>query len=1239
MTVILPSAVFQKNTTVYGWEIQASKSGKIKLQVFEPSCQTSETYCQSTHMCTTTISECDKNTFTEWNCAPDEVFCMLNQRCVKTVASTLSQCTVHDEFAFIQAPADYKKIYEKEYTISGPGVFFIKEDPPFHAKTNQILGWSKEQNGGELAYTSLQNGGASEFIYPTSTGMDFVRDTRPTKSSTKHLLSAHTIERSHFYFEHRYAKTGMYLITTNITDALAVYVDERLDKIEITCPGTIFTETDFTIQVADHAGSNVSYLVDLGNGKSHYFHQKALYPFQYDEPGVYTLSFTGSNSVSRLVQKCSVKVLDDIVGLTFTEDINPTKLGHSTTIDWQVTKGTNVTYTISFGDSQSETLYVTNDVNIQTSHTYSQVGEYVVTIQATNVLGSSVDIQSTAIIEIAIGEVIYYTNHPHITDNVFLKTNQDFETHVNITNGTNVRCSFIFNDTSSTETPQRSFIKQFNNLGIYISSVICKNAISERPAILPVTIYVNKLEPITDLAIVVTGGLAFGEDAIVKSTMSSGSVYTCLLYFGDGESLTTDPAIFGEAVIHRYLSVGRYEIKQTCSNELGTITATHLLEVNIPPEGLGIACPVRKYVKVGELLEYYVGVRGGTNINLAISFGNGDQKVIQVASNSTTPLNYTYNAPGVYTVGVEVSNQLKKLESSCDVIIVEQVIKDCLLTTNSPIRLYPGVSIFQLSVKTGTPLPSNAEITWNFGDGTSLVKDKFPNNIPFIKEHQYTEPGQFQAIIEIVNNVSRVSFSRIIDIQQIVNPEIQFFSDKSGEHIPGTLENIFALEDNIYINVTKQPRDVEYQFNTGDSPIAEISRDNYIVHQFTKPGNYNVSVLVINQLGDFKTNRLIIVQSPIKNIQVIFNEKALTNEDFVVKINATNFGSSTYGYISMGDGNVYLINEHHFDSDPIHYLNHRDNVTKINFDSDMTTRFNITHGFKARGDVNITIDLMNAISSFHTEKTITVIYQPCPNPLVNIAQIGTQEEPMLIKLSEATLLSSNVDYHCPSAINITFLWEVSQNDKLILRRYQESPLPLKLQLAEIANPSLFNLPPNLLEFGLARVDLTVFFSNWDVDLSTVSTKNTTWLEVEPSNLKSTIQGGVRRAVGFERVVIFDASSTFDPDILGDDELETKADIQFSWFCRRAEETFTKDYLTRNPDARDSGCYGNSKFKMEEAFGGFRKLNNEGSIISINTTLRQEAKYVMRVYATKGKRFGWYDQEFQVLPGDPPILRV
>ena len=46
-----------------------------------------------------------------------------------------------------------------------------------------------------------------------------------------------------------------------------------------------------------------------------------------------------------------------------------------------------MTYAINFGDGHTETLYITDDVNIQTTHTYAEVGEYVVTVQATNILG------------------------------------------------------------------------------------------------------------------------------------------------------------------------------------------------------------------------------------------------------------------------------------------------------------------------------------------------------------------------------------------------------------------------------------------------------------------------------------------------------------------------------------------------------------------------------------------------------------------------------------------------------------------------------------------------------------------------------------------------------------------------------------------------------------------------------------------------------------------------------------
>jgi len=34
ITAILPSVVFRENSTVYGWQIQASKPGKIYIQVY-----------------------------------------------------------------------------------------------------------------------------------------------------------------------------------------------------------------------------------------------------------------------------------------------------------------------------------------------------------------------------------------------------------------------------------------------------------------------------------------------------------------------------------------------------------------------------------------------------------------------------------------------------------------------------------------------------------------------------------------------------------------------------------------------------------------------------------------------------------------------------------------------------------------------------------------------------------------------------------------------------------------------------------------------------------------------------------------------------------------------------------------------------------------------------------------------------------------------------------------------------
>ena len=98
-----------------------------------------------------------------------------------------------------------------------------------------------------------------------------------------------------------------------------------------------------------------------------------------------------------------------------------------------------------------------------------------------------------------------------------------------------------------------------------------------------------------------------------------------------------------------------------------------------------------------------------------------------------------------------------------------------------------------------------------------------------------------------------------------------------------------------------------------------------------------------------------------------------------------------------------------------------------------------------------------------------------------------------------------------------------------------------------------------------------------------------------------ILGGVRKAVGFEIPVEFDASKTFDPDVTDGDD-DAKENIKYTWFCRRSDEEFTEDYLLMNPFERGSGCFKNSKYKLDETYGNFKLLNDRGSKISVSLVM-------------------------------------
>ena len=69
-------------------------------------------------------------------------------------------------------------------------------------------------------------------------------------------------------------------------------------------------------------------------------------------------------------------------------------------------------------------------------------------------------------------------------------------------------------------------------------------------------------------------------------------------------------------------------------------------------------------------------------------------------------------------------------------------------------------------------------------------------------------------------------------------------------------------------------------------------------------------------------------------------------------------------------------------------------------------------------------------------------------------------------------------------------------------------------------------------------------------------------------------GGIRRAVGYEMKLLLDGSESYDPDSSKTD----KSGMKFYWYCKRKEESFTKNYVAAN---MTDGCFGNGQFNLTE----------------------------------------------------------
>ena len=199
---------------------------------------------------------------------------------------------------------------------------------------------------------------------------------------------------------HAYAAPGTYLVSLTINNSVGS--DTFSDTVLITnvpITGLAINHDSPTTQghittlsAATASGTNISYLWALGDGTSS---TGPSLTHTYETVGNYTVVLTATNSMGSQVTTATVTIVDEpIAGLSISHS-GPTTLGDSTTFTGSIAAGTNVSYLWDLGDGTASTLE-------NPMHTYPAVGDYTVTLTATNGWGSLVRVDTVSILDVPI---------------------------------------------------------------------------------------------------------------------------------------------------------------------------------------------------------------------------------------------------------------------------------------------------------------------------------------------------------------------------------------------------------------------------------------------------------------------------------------------------------------------------------------------------------------------------------------------------------------------------------------------------------------------------------------------------------------------------------------------------------------------------------------------------------------------------------------------------------------------
>ena len=705
---------------------------------------------------------------------------------------------------------------------------------------------------------------------------------------------------------HVYTKAGRYrptLITSNDISSVVVNCAEIIvqDLIE----GLEYTSFNHTVAVRAEAeinwrltqGSELYIIVDYGDGNSTIVNRSisvgdvfvAISKRNYTKPGEYHVTVNVTNLVDSEEINTTVYVETPgdgavlairrgnltIAGGDRCTGVLYVAVNDSVTATATVRNGTNVNGFLDFGDNSSErTRYFHRefpDGGWTVHHSYSRAGEYNITVIFSNRNPKNDSHTCRIIVQNPVNKVMITTDSPR---KKILETNETFNFTISQHQGDEVRYRLNTMDGKVVNTIEKVIPHVYTKAGRYRPTLITSNDIS--------SVVVNCAEIIVQDLIEGLEYTSFDHTVAVRAEaeinwrLTQGSELYIIVNYGDRNSTIVNRSIsVGDVFVaisrHNYTKPGEYHVTVNVTNLVNSEEINTTVYVETPGDGAVLAikrfnltiagrdrCTGVLYVAVNDSVTAIATVRNGTNLNGFLDFGDNSSERTRYFHREFPDggwtVHHSYSRAGEYNITVIFSNRNPKNDSHTCRIIVQNPVNKVMITTDSPRK-----KILE------TNQTFNFTISQHQGDEVryrlNTMDGKVVNTTEKVIPHVYTKAGRYRPTLITSNDISSVvvNCAEIIVQDLIEGLEYTSFNHTVAVRAEAEINWRLTQGSELYIIV---------DYGDGNSTIVNRSvsvKDVFVAmsrHNYTKPGEYHVTVNVTNLVDSEEINTTVYVETP-----------------------------------------------------------------------------------------------------------------------------------------------------------------------------------------------------------------------------------------------------------------------------------------------------------------------------------------------------------------------------------------